>query len=130
MYDILVEIPDPSVRMSQSLLRSLAPNAPTSQEVVKLDEQIASLATSIRTAVYQHNLLSKFSNNPVTFMNEWMASQSLDLQDLLDPDPSKFKGTEGEWKLERLRDGEWFKQDWVQQAVGLHVARGQNVARK
>lgn len=129
-FDILVEIPDPAVRTSQSLLRSLAPNAPISQEIVKLDEQIASLASSIRTSVYQHTLLSKFSTNPVTFMNEWMDSQSLDLQDLLDPDPSKFKGTEGEWKLERLRDSEWFQQDWVKQAVGLHVARSQNVPKQ
>jgi SWI/SNF-related matrix-associated actin-dependent regulator of chromatin subfamily D len=126
-YDILIEIADPAIRTSHSLLRALAPNAPISQEIMKLDDQIASLASSIRTSVYQHTLLSNFSNNPVTFMNEWMESQSLDLQDLLDPDPSKFKGTEGEWKLERLRDSDWFKQDWVKQAVGLHVARAQAV---
>lgn len=130
VYDVLIEIPDPAVRTSQSLLRTLSPNAPISQEIVKLDEQIASLASSIRTSVYEHSLLSKFSKNPVTFMSEWMDSQSLDLQDLLDPDPSKFKGTEGEWKLERLRDSEWFQQDWVTQAVGLHVARSQNVSKQ
>lgn len=130
MFDILVELPDPATRTSQSLLRTLSPNAPISQEVVKLDEQIASLASSIRTSVYQHSLLNKFSQNPVTFINEWMDSQSLDLQDLLNPDPSKFKGTEGEWKLERLRDTEWFAQDWVKQAVGLHVARSQTVVPK
>lgn len=58
-------------------------------------------------------------------MQEWLQSQSLDLQDLLDPDPSKHKGVEGEWRLERLRDAEWFKQDWVKDAVSVHIARAQ-----
>lgn len=56
-----------------------------------------------------------------------MESQSLDLQDLLDPDLSKNKGLEGEWRTERLRDSSWFSQGWVKDAVSVHVARGQAV---
>jgi len=122
-YDIFLEIPDPSLRSSASILRSLAATAPASQEVMKLDEQLADSISSIRNLAYQHSLLSKFSDNPVTFMREWMESQSYDLETLLNPSSTTGRGYEGEWRVERMRDADWFQSDAVKDAVSLYIAR-------
>lgn len=125
-YDILLELPDPSLRSSASLLRSLAPNAPSSVEIMKMDENLADSISSIRNLAYQHSLLSKFSENPVSFMKNWMESQSLDLETLLSPSNTSTvgpRGYEGEWRVERMRDTDWFRSESVRDAIGLYIAR-------
>jgi hypothetical protein len=131
----LIELPDPTLRSSLEILKQLTPRNPSAastptstpfSEITKIDETITSRILNIRNLAYQHELFSKFSKNPVVFIKEWMESQSLDLDDMLDPAPSVLR-KQGKSSVEILRDSEWFKQEWVGNAVGLYLARQQAV---
>jgi hypothetical protein len=67
-------------------------------------------------------------------MKEWMDSQSLDLADLLDTNgnsgSARVQERIGMWKGERLREGEWFRKEWVKDAVGMYLARNQQAGYK
>lgn len=62
-----------------------------------------------------------------------MRSQSLDLGDLLDEQGGRGRlkdGRELTWKNELGREREWFKQEWVKDAVGMYLARNQQAEYK
>lgn len=128
-FDILLELPDPSTRALHSLLRSLSSSS-SSAPLAALDEQSAALVSTIRGLSYQHSLLARFAANPVIFMKEWMESQSLDLQDLLSDESGSLRSASGAWKGREVRDSEWFRKEWVGDAVGMYLARQQQAAYK
>lgn len=51
----------------------------------------------------------------------------MDLAELLDPESRPVGASrpalQGEWRAEKLRDSNWFREDWVKDAVSMHVAR-------
>ena len=105
-----------------------SPASAQNARLLAIDEELAGLSSSIHTLAYQHNLLERFSADPAGYINEWMRSQSIDLRDVLEPDADATPA--GRDRMARLRDSKWFGQDWVRDAVGIHVARGQQVASR
>ena len=74
--------------------------------------QIAQGAQAIRTAKLKQEFYQTLAEDPKGFVNKWLESQSKDLDILL--------GNEHGTREEDLRNAEFFRGPWVDEAVSIH----------
>lgn len=106
-YDIEVDVEDPNTKnkMSSFLLMK------TSPEITKLDDQIISTVQQINHSKLKRDFMRSFAKDPVEFMNQWVSSQSRDLEVIM-----------GDQRLnmDEMRKSEFYQQPWVQEGVFLY----------
>ncbi|KAI9312572.1 SWI/SNF and RSC complex subunit Ssr3 [Dichotomocladium elegans] len=103
-YDIDVEIDSP---VRQKLANSVSATQ-LQKEIMSLDERIVQCVQSINNSKIKRDFLLQFSENPVNFINKWIASQARDLEVILG---------ESKINLEEMRRQDLYKQPWVKEAV-------------
>lgn len=120
-YDIDVEIESP---VRQKMMNCLAAGQ-TQKEIMGLDEKIVQCVQSINNSKIKRDFLLQFSQEPVDFINKWIASQARDLevgwvvlngllwcwywiQVILG---------ESKINLEEMRRHDFYKQPWIKEAV-------------
>lgn len=120
-YDIDVEVESP---VRQKMMNCLAAGQ-TQKEIMGLDEKIVQCVQSINNSKIKRDFLLQFSQEPVDFINKWIASQARDLevgwvvlngllwcwywiQVILG---------ESKINLEEMRRHDFYKQPWIKEAV-------------
>jgi SWI/SNF-related matrix-associated actin-dependent regulator of chromatin subfamily D len=76
-YDIQVPVNDPvRERLSQASVGNVA----LQKEISLLDDKIAAIIQTINLSKLKRDFMCGFVQDPVTFINQWVASQSRDLE--------------------------------------------------
>ena len=75
-YDIDVDL-DSVVR--QKMMNSVA-STQLQKEIMGLDDKIVQCVQSINNSKIKRDFLMQFAQNPVEFINKWIASQARDLE--------------------------------------------------
>ncbi|KAH6904427.1 SWI/SNF complex 60 kDa subunit [Coprinopsis sp. MPI-PUGE-AT-0042] len=121
-WDVEVKMEDSMLKHRMAtMLQSTKENAVA---LSKLDEEIAMLAQSLHNSHIKKTFLESFANDPATFIQTWLESQSRDLESIMGSGP-----TEGlTVRQEELRRSEFFRLPWVEEAVAIH--HGLNLASK
>lgn len=99
--EIEVEIEDWNRPKLPSLLASLA----TTKEITLLDQKINEVLFAIHKSTYKQQFMTKFSQDPATFINKWVVNQTRYLEDVIG------NGTGG--LPEEMLLGDFFNQEWV-----------------
>ncbi|KAF9910094.1 SWI SNF, matrix associated, actin dependent regulator of chromatin, sub d, member 1 [Lobosporangium transversale] len=135
-YDLDVEVDDPLFKSKiSSLLSSTSPsNSATAinstvsntaaatitnslpKQIHTQDEQIMQYIQSMHNSKTKRDFLLRFANDPVDFLDRWVASQSRDLEVILG---------ESHVNLEEQRRAEFYNQQWVNEAV-FHYMTAKN----
>ncbi|KAI8812324.1 SWI/SNF complex 60 kDa subunit [Cladochytrium replicatum] len=110
-YDIEVDVEDISRTKTFNVL---AGNAQIQKDVSAIDEKIVSLIQGINHYKAKRDFMLAFAKDPVNFINQWIASQSRDLEILI-----------GDERINReeLRRSDFYTQQWVQEAVYNYLLR-------
>ncbi|RKO97553.1 hypothetical protein CXG81DRAFT_10939 [Caulochytrium protostelioides] len=79
-YDLDVELDDPQ----RAQRRRVAFGAgPVAQDLAALDDKMVALVAQLHQAKLKRDFMALFADNPVAFLNQWMASQRCDLDAVL-----------------------------------------------
>lgn len=79
VYDVQVSVDDPLRAELQPLITS-AQYAAVLKEVASLDEQLARLIQAIAVSKAKHSFFTSLSEDPATFVRNWLSSQKRDLE--------------------------------------------------
>ncbi|KAG0038325.1 SWI SNF, matrix associated, actin dependent regulator of chromatin, sub d, member 1 [Podila clonocystis] len=137
-YDLDVELDDPTFKTKiSSLLSSTSLSAASSgssgaaagasqapgasgsslpKDIHTYSEQIMQYIQSMQNSKTKRDFLLRFANDPVDFLERWVASQSRDLEVILG---------ESHVNLEDQRRSEFYNQQWVDEAV-FHYMTAKN----
>ncbi|KZS95948.1 SWI/SNF complex 60 kDa subunit [Sistotremastrum niveocremeum HHB9708] len=120
-YDIEIETEDTFLKGKFNTI-STSMVSDSAKRITALDDQIAQAAQSIRNAKLKKEFMNALSANPQTFIQDWLASQSRDLDLVL--------GNEQGVREDDLKNSEFFRLPWIDEAVsiqeGLRVAGALN----
>lgn len=120
-WDLPIKMEDVTLKARMAVV--INANKETTNELVKLDEEIAYHAQALSNSHLKRTFLQSFSKDPALFIQQWLESQSRDLETVLGSGP-----TEGATlRTEDLRRSEFFSLPWVEEAVavqeGLRLTR-------
>ncbi|KAI8822160.1 SWI/SNF-related matrix-associated actin-dependent regulator of chromatin subfamily D member 1 [Fimicolochytrium jonesii] len=104
-YDIDVEVASPADGGDV-----VAPNI--TKDIGALDEKITSLIQSINHCKLKRDFMLAFADNPVDFLDRWVASQSRDLETVLG---------DSHFNMEEIRRSDFYDKEIVHQAVFHHL---------
>ncbi|KAF8712550.1 hypothetical protein AX14_013008 [Amanita brunnescens Koide BX004] len=111
---------DAEIKMEDTTLKNkmavvVNPSKESVENLTKLDEEISLLAQSLHNSYIKRTFLESFANEPATFIQTWLESQSRDLETILGSGP-----TEGMTvRQEDLRRSEFFRLPWVEEAIAI-----------
>ncbi|KND03228.1 uncharacterized protein SPPG_02282 [Spizellomyces punctatus DAOM BR117] len=108
-YDVEVEVPNP---MRERLEQTLVSNPQLQRDIGQLDDKITTLIQTINHCKLKRDFMLSFANDPIGFLNQWMASQSRDLEVILG---------DTRFNLEETRRATFFDHSVVQEAVFHHL---------
>lgn len=77
--------------------------------------QVAILAQQVRNSQLKRTFLSSFAEDPADFIQNWLESQSRDLESVLGSGPSEGLTV----REEELKRSEFFRLPWVEEAVAV-----------
>ncbi|GHJ86730.1 hypothetical protein NliqN6_3132 [Naganishia liquefaciens] len=123
VFDIPIEIEDPLKTKSHAILSSL--EGQPMKEIMSAEDDVATLAYTIRTSREKRDFLLAFSKDPANFINRWLASQARDLDAILGRQIGVAGENGGNIREEDLRRTDLFKMPWVEEAVTIHEGRRQ-----
>lgn len=83
------------------------------KEISTFDQLIVHHVSQLHNHRLKRDFMQAFSNDPVTFVNEWIASQARDLNIVLG---------ENTVNLETQRRGDFYHEPWVPEAVFSYLA--------
>ncbi|KAJ3395053.1 hypothetical protein CcCBS67573_g05686 [Chytriomyces confervae] len=114
-YDIQVEVED--VEIKAKISRVLEGSTPASiREIALIDDEITKLVQRVTQAKHKREFMLAFSKDPVEFINNWIASQTRDLEAILGGDPQLGVGG-NRINIEEARRASFYKDNWVNEAV-------------
>ncbi|KAI6002430.1 SWI/SNF complex 60 kDa subunit [Pisolithus orientalis] len=87
----------------------------STQDLSKLDDEIALLTQSLHNAHTKRVFLQSFAEDPTKFIQNWLESQSRDLESILGSGPSEGATI----RAEELRRSDFFRLPWVEEAVAI-----------
>ncbi|KAI9638968.1 putative chromatin remodeling-related protein [Dioszegia hungarica] len=118
-FDIPIELEDPVKSKMSSLLTSF--DGEEGKEIVKLEDKVAEMLYFTRDLKQKRDFLESFSTNPQAFIQNWLAVQARDLDQMLGyqigAGPNGGSVTE-----EDLRRSDMFTLPWVDEAITVHEA--------
>ncbi|KAF8514419.1 SWI/SNF complex 60 kDa subunit [Hysterangium stoloniferum] len=107
-FDIEIPMDDAALKARMNSVHSATDSA---KQVAALDDEISIHAQSIRSSKLKLDFLKAFSSDPYSFIPQWLASQSQDLDIIL--------GNEQGVREEDLKDSQYFTLPWVDEAVSV-----------
>ena len=102
-FDIDVELEDGA----KAQMAAFVSNAAMQKEVAHLDQQISTLIQKLQQSRLKRDFMQSFADDPASFINRWVSSQSRDLEIILG---------ENQVNLEAQRRSDFYKQPWVAEA--------------
>ncbi|KAJ3117705.1 SWI/SNF complex component snf12 [Phlyctochytrium bullatum] len=105
-YDVEVEVDDPVTAQMNKIAMLGDPN--TQKEISELNEQIAKEVEEINAFKLKRDFMLAFAKDPSGFLNEWVASQSRDLEVILG---------DTRFNTEEVRRSSFYREPWVRDAV-------------
>jgi len=104
-YDIEVEVDDVVRNRISSVVSVLQENT---KEYMEMDEKVSKIIQAINNCKLKRDFMMSFVNDPVTFINQWVASQARDYEVVL-----------GDIHInkEESRHSEFFKKPWIKEAI-------------
>jgi len=121
-WDAEIKMEDLSMKTRMAVM--LQTSKDSSQNMSKLDDEIALLAQSLHNSHLKRTFLESFAQDPAQFIQTWLESQSRDLESILGSGP-----TEGMTvRQEELKRSEFFQLPWVEEAVAIQ--EGMRLASK
>ncbi|KAH7096157.1 SWI/SNF complex 60 kDa subunit [Auriculariales sp. MPI-PUGE-AT-0066] len=120
-FDVDIETEDIALREKQKAV--VFNQSPESLKAIQeIDDEVAQVAQMVRNAKEKRDFLLQFAEDPVKFVDRWLASQSRDLEVVL--------GNEHGVKEEDMRRSDFFRLPWVEEAAavqdGLRLANALN----
>lgn len=114
IYDILVTVADPLSAQLRGL-KSSPPLASSLTEISALNEQIALMIQNIGESKAKHTFLTALAKDPQHFINQWMSSQTRDLEVIMgeaarggaeDATSEEFRkgGKDGVWGSQQVKE--------------------------
>jgi len=76
-YDIEVEVDDVVRNRISSVVSVLQENT---KEYMEMDEKVSKIIQAINNCKLKRDFMMSFVNDPVTFINQWVASQARDYE--------------------------------------------------
>ncbi|OWT38076.1 hypothetical protein J008_04410 [Cryptococcus neoformans] len=117
-FDIPIEIEDPLKSKMASMIGSF--EGPEGQEIVKLEDKVAELAFFAKELKQKKDFLESFAANPQAFINNWLAAQARDLDQMLGYQIGQAVVNGGSVREEDLRRSDLFTMPWVDEAITVH----------
>jgi SWI/SNF-related matrix-associated actin-dependent regulator of chromatin subfamily D len=113
-FDVEVFVNDP---IRDSLTKANTGNVVINKEIASLDEKICALIQTVNLSKLKRDFMNSFVKDPVVFIDQWVASQSRDLEIVL-----------GDTRLnkEEVRDSKLFENDVFKEAL-FHYLRQKEV---
>ncbi|KAK7677179.1 hypothetical protein QCA50_019888 [Cerrena zonata] len=112
-YDVEVKVDDVAMRARMNHA-AVAVTQDTAKELARMDDEIATLTQSLTQSHLKATFLNSFASDPQAFIQNWLESQSRDLETILANGQS-----EGALRMDDLRRSEYFKLPWVEEAVAI-----------
>jgi len=110
-FDLELELDDGAYKgLIVGTLSKMASNH--AANLALIDDEIAQGAQAIRTAKLKQEFYQSLAENPKAFVNRWLESQSKDLDILL--------GNEHGIREEDLKNADFFRGPWVDEAASVH----------
>ncbi|WVQ79223.1 hypothetical protein IAT38_001319 [Cryptococcus sp. DSM 104549] len=117
-FDIPIEMEDPLKSKMSSLVASF--EGAEGKEIVKLEDKVGELAYFAREIQQKRDFLEGFAANPQAFINNWLAAQARDLDQMLGYQIGTPGVNGGSVREEDLRRSDLFTMPWVDEAVVMH----------
>ncbi|KAJ3215939.1 SWI SNF- matrix-associated actin-dependent regulator of chromatin sub D [Dinochytrium kinnereticum] len=111
-YDVEVEVDDPVTAQMNRIALTGDPN--TQKEIADLNEMIAREVEEINAYKLKREFMLAFAKDPVSFLNEWVASQSRDLEVILG---------DTRFNTEESRRSSFYCEPWVRDAVFHYMSK-------
>ncbi|KAI6115537.1 SWI/SNF complex 60 kDa subunit [Pisolithus croceorrhizus] len=112
-WDIEVKMEDTSLKSRMAV--TVQATKDSTQDLSKLDDEIALLTQSLHNAHTKRIFLQSFAEDPSKFIQNWLESQSRDLESILGSGPSEGATI----RAEELRRSDFFRLPWVEEAVAI-----------
>ncbi|KAI6012847.1 SWI/SNF complex 60 kDa subunit [Pisolithus microcarpus] len=112
-WDIEVKMEDTSLK--NRMATTVQATKDSTQDLGKLDDEIALLTQSLHNAHTKRIFLQSFAEDPTKFIQNWLESQSRDLESILGSGPSEGATI----RAEELRRSDFFRLPWVEEAVAI-----------
>ncbi|WWC92772.1 uncharacterized protein L201_007731 [Kwoniella dendrophila CBS 6074] len=116
-FDIPIEIEDPLKSKMSSLVSSL--EGKEGKEIVQLEDKVGELAYFARDIKQKKDFLESFASNPQAFIQNWLAAQSRDLDQMLGYQIGTPGLNGGNIREEDLRRSDLFNLPWINEAVTI-----------
>ncbi|KAL1692462.1 hypothetical protein GGG16DRAFT_51371 [Schizophyllum commune] len=123
-FDVELKMEDTGMKGRMQAV--VAPSKEHLAALGKLEEEIALHVQSLHNAHLKRSFLSSFADDPATFIQQWLESQSRDLENILGSGPSMGKTL----RAEELRRAEFFKLPWVGELGKLRQWAGEVIASR
>ncbi|KAI6007053.1 SWI/SNF complex 60 kDa subunit [Pisolithus albus] len=112
-WDIEVKMEDTNLK--NRMATTVQATKDSTQDISKLDDEIALLTQSLHNAHTKRIFLRSFAEDPTKFIQNWLESQSRDLESTLGSGPSEGATI----RAEELRRSDFFRLPWVEEAVAI-----------
>ncbi|KIK18232.1 hypothetical protein PISMIDRAFT_632311 [Pisolithus microcarpus 441] len=112
-WDIEVKMEDTSLK--NRMVVTVQATKDSMQDLSKLDDEISLLTQSLHNAHTKRIFLQSFAEDPAKFIQNWLESQSRDLESVLESGPSEGATI----RAEELRRSDFFRLPWVEEAVAI-----------
>ncbi|WWC73727.1 uncharacterized protein I206_107699 [Kwoniella pini CBS 10737] len=117
-FDIPFEVEDPLKSKMSSLVQSF--EGKEGKEIVQLEDKVGELAYFARDIKQKRDFLESFAANPQSFIQNWLAVQARDLDQMLGYQIGTPGLNGGNIREEDLRRSDLFSLPWVDEAVTVH----------
>ncbi|KAK6908486.1 hypothetical protein I203_102488 [Kwoniella mangroviensis CBS 8507] len=117
-FDIPIELEDPLKSKMSSLVQSF--EGKEGKEIVQLEDKVGELAYFARDVKQKRDFLESFASNPQAFIQNWLAVQARDLDQMLGYQIGTPGLNGGNIREEDLRRSDLFSLPWVEEAVTVH----------
>ncbi|WVR08081.1 hypothetical protein IAU60_005127 [Kwoniella sp. DSM 27419] len=127
-FDIPFEIEDPLKSKMSSLVQSF--DGPEGKEIVQLDDKVGELAYFARDLKQKRDFLESFAASPQAFIQNWLAAQARDLDQMLGYQIGTAGANGGSIREEDLRRSDLFSLPWVDEAITVHESARMEAERR
>ncbi|OCF43839.1 hypothetical protein I317_02281 [Kwoniella heveanensis CBS 569] len=127
-FDIPIEVEDPLKSKMASLVQSF--EGKEGKEIVQLEDKVGELAYFARDLKQKRDFLESFAASPQAFIQNWLAAQARDLDQMLGYQIGTSGLNGGSVREEDLRRSDLFNLPWVDEAITVHESSRMEMERR
>ncbi|WVF68489.1 hypothetical protein IAT40_003256 [Kwoniella sp. CBS 6097] len=127
-FDIPIEVEDPLKSKLASLVQSF--EGKEGKEIVQLEDKVGELAYFARDLKQKRDFLESFAASPQAFIQNWLAAQARDLDQMLGYQIGTSGLNGGSVREEDLRRSDLFNLPWVDEAITVHESSRMEIERR